>query len=47
MTDERMQSEPTSPHHDFWQNLRPAHDIFEKDHRVPQVTVGNDRYQAR
>ena len=47
MTDERLQKETTSPHHDFWQNLRPAHDLFEKERRVPQVTVANGRYQAR
>ena len=45
MSDERLQKESTSPHHDFWQNLRPAHDIFDKDHRVPQVTVENGRYR--
>jgi murein L,D-transpeptidase YafK len=47
MTEERLQKESTSPHLDFWQNLRPAHDLFEKEHRVPQVTVANGRYQAR
>jgi murein L,D-transpeptidase YafK len=46
MTDERLQKETTSPHHDFWQNLRPAHDLFDKDHRVPKITVENGRYQA-
>jgi murein L,D-transpeptidase YafK len=47
MTEDRMQKEQTSPHLDFWQNLRPAHDLFEKERRVPQVTVANGRYQAR
>jgi len=47
MTEERLQKESTSPHLDFWQNLRPAHDLFEKERRVPQVTVANGRYQAR
>ncbi|HBJ86661.1 MAG TPA: 2-dehydro-3-deoxyphosphooctonate aldolase [Verrucomicrobiales bacterium] len=47
MTGERLQKEQASPHLDFWQNLRPAHDLFEKERRVPQVTVKNDRYQAR
>ena len=47
MTDDRMQSEQASPHLDFWQNLRPAHDIFDKDHRIPKITLENGRYQAR
>ncbi len=47
MTDERLQEESSSPHLDFWQNLRPAHDLFEKDHLVPKITVENGRYQAK
>jgi murein L,D-transpeptidase YafK len=46
ITAERMQKAPGSPHHDFWQNLRPAFDIFEKDHRVPQITIENALYKA-
>ncbi|MDP1592191.1 MAG: murein L,D-transpeptidase family protein [Prosthecobacter sp.] len=47
MTDERLLKETTSPHLDFWQNLRPAHDLFEKDKRGPRITVENGRYQVR
>jgi|UniRef100_UPI003784DE2E murein L,D-transpeptidase YafK len=47
MTEERIQKEQNTPHRDFWQNLRTAHDLFDKEHRVPQVTVANGRYQAR
>lgn len=47
MTDERLQQEQSSPHRDFWQNLDPAHDLFEKERRVPEVTVANSRYQVR
>jgi murein L,D-transpeptidase YafK len=45
MTEERLQKEPTSAHLDFWQNLRPAHDLFEKDKLVPKITVENGRYR--
>lgn len=47
MADERIEQALDSPHLDFWQNLRPAFDIFEKDHRIPQITVENGRYEAR
>ncbi len=45
MTDERLQKASTSQHIDFWKNLRPAYDLFEKDHRVAQITVENGRYR--
>lgn len=45
ITDERLQKEYTSPHLDFWQNLRSAHDLFEKDKQVPRITVENGRYR--
>jgi murein L,D-transpeptidase YafK len=47
MIEERLQKESTSPHLDFWQSLRPAHDLFERERRVPQVTMANGHYQAR
>ncbi len=47
MTDDRLQKEQASPHLDFWQNLRPAFDIFEQHHFIPQITLGNGLYQAR
>jgi murein L,D-transpeptidase YafK len=47
MTEDRMQKAQASPHQDFWQNLRPAHELFEKERRVPQVTVENGRYRIR
>jgi len=47
ITEERLQKEQDSPHIDFWKNLRPAHDLFEKERRVSQITVVNGRYQAR
>jgi len=45
MTAERMRN-ADSKHLDFWRDLQPAHDIFEKDHHVPQITVENGRYRA-
>ncbi|MDZ4404807.1 murein L,D-transpeptidase family protein [Prosthecobacter sp.] len=43
MTEARLKS--ADPKHlDFWRNLQTAHDLFEKDHRVPQITVANGRY---
>lgn len=47
LSDERLQREHESPHIDFWQSLRTAHDLFEKHHRVPGITLENARYQAR
>ncbi|MFO1486149.1 MAG: murein L,D-transpeptidase family protein [Verrucomicrobiaceae bacterium] len=47
MAEDRMRKAQNSPHINFWQNLRPAFDIFEKDRRVPQITVENGLYQAR
>lgn len=46
MTDERLQKEQASPHLDFWQNLRSVHDLFDKDHRIPKITIENGRYQT-
>jgi murein L,D-transpeptidase YafK len=46
MIQERLQKESTSPHLDFWQNLRPAHDLFEKEHRVPAITLQNGHYHT-
>jgi murein L,D-transpeptidase YafK len=46
MTEERLQKESTSPHLDFWQNLRPTHDLFEKEHRVPAITLQNGHYHT-
>lgn len=45
MTPERMQ-QADSAHLAFWQSLLPAHDLFEKARRVPQITMENGRYQA-
>lgn len=45
MSGERMQKALDSPHIEFWQNLRPAFDLFEKDHCVPQITVENGIYR--
>ncbi|MEZ5385920.1 MAG: 2-dehydro-3-deoxyphosphooctonate aldolase, partial [Prosthecobacter sp.] len=47
MSDERLQSEKDSPHHDFWQDLHTFHELFVQTLRVPQVIVKDGRYQAR
>ncbi|OYW75063.1 MAG: hypothetical protein B7Z37_15080 [Verrucomicrobia bacterium 12-59-8] len=45
MTAERMKSaDPVNQA--FWKGLLPAHDVFEKQRRVPQVRVENGHYQA-
>jgi murein L,D-transpeptidase YafK len=46
MSDERLQSEQDSPHHDFWQNLRPDYDFFEKYHQVPAISLLNGLYHV-
>lgn len=46
MTDERLQKADTSQHIDFWENLRPAYALFEKDRRIAQITVENGRYRV-
>ncbi len=46
MTAERMQKEQISPHINFWQNLLPAYDRFEKNHSIPPITVENGLYRV-
>ncbi len=46
MSAERMQKEQLSPHLNFWQNLLPAHERFEKNHSIPPVTVENGLYRV-
>ncbi|MFN0078172.1 MAG: murein L,D-transpeptidase family protein [Prosthecobacter sp.] len=47
MTADRMQQEQSSPHFDFWQNLRAAHDLFEQHHRVPTISLQNGHYHIQ
>ncbi|MFC5457058.1 L,D-transpeptidase family protein [Prosthecobacter fluviatilis] len=46
MTAERVQSaDPT--HLDFWRELVPAYEVFEKERRVPKISVEGGRYRAK
>jgi murein L,D-transpeptidase YafK len=31
---------------DFWENLQGGHDVFQKEHRVPKISVESGRYAA-
>jgi murein L,D-transpeptidase YafK len=46
MTAERMKTAEAA-HLAFWEELRPAYEIFEKELRVPRVLVESGRYVAR
>jgi len=39
--------EAEEAHLDFWRELLPAYDVFEKEHRVPQVMVEDGKYLFR
>lgn len=46
MTVERMASaDPT--HLDFWRELVPVYEVFEKERRVPKISVEGGRYRAK
>lgn len=44
MTEANMQRYSHSVHYDFWQQLKPGYDFFERTHQPPSVTVANGRY---
>ena len=46
MTAERIK-DAEETHLDFWRELLPAYDVFEKEHRVPQVMVEDGKYLFR
>lgn len=46
MTAERMQSADAAQR-DFWLGLLPGYEVFEKEHRVPQIPVENGKYRAQ
>lgn len=47
MTAANMDRYKDSEWHDFWSDLKPAYDIFERDKsRLPDITVKNARYQV-
>lgn len=46
MTAERMGSAEEA-NVEFWRELLPAYDAFEKEHSVPQVTVEGGKYLVR
>jgi murein L,D-transpeptidase YafK len=46
MSPERMKA-ADAPHLDFWQGLVPAYEVFEKERRVPGVTVVGGRYVVK
>lgn len=33
------------PEYNFWRMLKPGYDYFEKNHRLPTITVENRRYK--
>lgn len=45
MTAANMQRATKWPDYAFWQSLKPGYDYFEKNHRLPTVTVENRRYK--
>jgi murein L,D-transpeptidase YafK len=47
MTEENMAAQAKHPWSFFWDNLKEAYDIFEREHRPPQVAVCSARYLVR
>ena len=47
MTDERMAAFAWHPWADFWRDMKPAHDLFEKSHIPPRISVCNTRYSVQ
>lgn len=46
MIPERLKSAEAG-NREFWQGLLPGYEVFEKEHRVPQITVEAGRYLAK
>ena len=47
MTNERMAAFAWHPWADFWRDLKPAYDSFEKSHIPPRISVCNKRYSVQ
>ncbi|MGO9985657.1 MAG: hypothetical protein ACLPIX_15800 [Rhodomicrobium sp.] len=47
MTQERLTAFAWHPWAEFWQDLKPAYDLFEASHIPPQIGVCNKRYAVR
>lgn len=47
MTNKRLEREKNSPHYAFWMELKEGYDYFEKNKRVPTITVEGGRYIIR
>jgi len=47
MTDERMAAFAWHPWADFWRDMKPAHDLFERSHIPPRISVCNARYSVQ
>lgn len=45
MNDENMRQAQAWPEYNFWHMLQPGYDYFEKNHRLPTITVENRRYK--
>jgi len=44
MSDENMRRAAKWPDYTFWRSLKPGYDYFEKNHRLPIITVENRQY---
>ncbi|WP_077927319.1 L,D-transpeptidase family protein [Wohlfahrtiimonas populi] len=44
MTDARLSREKSSPHYQFWMELKEGYDYFEKYKRVPNVGISSGKY---
>ena len=47
MTDERLAAFAWHPWADFWRDMKPAYDLFERNHIPPQVSVCDKRYSVQ
>lgn len=47
MTDEWMAKFAGDPNKDFWKNLKQGHDLFDKSHVPPDVSVADGLYQFK
>ncbi|EDW8362844.1 murein L,D-transpeptidase [Salmonella enterica] len=45
MNDENMRQAQAWPEYNFWRMLKPGYDYFEKNRRLPTITVENRRYK--
>lgn len=47
MTDENLAAHATSPWHGFWQELKPAYDLFEKSRRPASIAICGKHYKVK